>query len=97
MGWSVETDEEAANRKGAIDGRYQICHPDEGLVEYADRRADAFSLAEWYAVQKNKYTGQPMFSDPYAFEVYDRMARVGAPQTWRLTADGWKVVGYKKS
>ncbi len=35
MTWTIETDAEAAARQrtGAIDGRYQVCHPVEGFIE----------------------------------------------------------------
>jgi hypothetical protein len=89
--WTIETDDEAAARQrtGAIDGRYQVCHPDTGLVECCDRLGDAFAIADRQAVATVKVTGAPMYSDPWAFEVFDRMARVGQPTTWkRASKDG---------
>ncbi len=84
MNYTIETDAEAETRRrsGAIDGRYQICHPDVGLVECADIRSDAFAIADRCAAQVLR-DGTPAFSDPYAFEVYDRMARRGYARTWR--------------
>lgn len=77
--WTIETDEEDAARQqsGAINGRYQICHPVEGLIETADTLADAFDIADRW--DNPERSGYPAF----AVEVYDRMARHGQPRTWR--------------
>jgi hypothetical protein len=84
MSWTIETDAEAEARRrtGATDGRYQVVHSDTGLVECADRIGEAFELADRCAA-RTMPDGRPMYSDPWAFEVYDRMARRRQPQVWR--------------
>lgn len=85
MTYTMEADAEAETRRrsGAIDGRYQICDQDgDGLIATADTRADAFDIADRYALRKLP-DGSPYCADPYRIEVYDRMARMGQSQTWR--------------
>jgi hypothetical protein len=65
-------------------GRYQLVHPDAGLVGVTDSLADALSLGDRCAGQTTR-DGRPAFSDPFAFEVYDRLARRGCPRTWQRT------------
>lgn len=76
--WTMETDAESDARKqtGAIDGRYQVCHPVEGFIECCDRLADAFRAADSWDERDHGY---PKFE----VEVYDRMAREGGVRTWR--------------
>ncbi len=86
MTWTIETDEESAarQRSGAIDGRYQVCHPVEGLVAWSDTLGDAITQADHYA-QRTLPDGRPYCTTPFEVEVYDRMARRGQPQKWRRT------------
>lgn len=93
-----------------MNDRYTVCHPDTGLVESASTLAAAFAIADRVAEQQTA-GGRPMWSDPYAFEVYDRMAHRGRPRRWarrrrneshdtirgdRLTDDAaWLVVGIR--
>lgn len=81
--WTIETDEdaEARQRQGAINGRYQVCHPAEGLVGWADTKAEAFRMADDYAERKLP-DGRPYCTTPFEVEVYDRMARQGQPRKW---------------
>lgn len=83
--WMIETDKEELRRirMGAVNGRYQICHPDEGFIGAVDRRADAFEEGERYAIRKLP-NGDPYCARPYQVEIYDRMARRGRPRIWRL-------------
>ncbi len=89
MGWTIETDEEAEARQrtGAINGRYQVCHPVDGLIECADRLSEAFAIGDRW---DERETGYPKFQ----VEVYDRMARNGQPRIWRrqskMTTHCWE-------
>jgi hypothetical protein len=65
-------------------GRYQVVHPDAGLVGVTDSLADALALGDRCAEQ-TMGDGRPAFTDPFAFEVYDRLARRGCPRTWQRT------------
>lgn len=72
--WTIETDEEHAS--GAINGRYQVCHPLDGLIDTADTRSEAFEIAERWDAREHGY-------HKCEVEVYDRMARHGQPRAWR--------------
>lgn len=87
--WTIETDEEADARRrtGAIDGRFQVCHPAEGLIEAVNTLAEAFEIADRYAM-RTLPDGKPYCTTPEQVEVYDRMARRGQPRTWRRIAKG---------
>lgn len=82
--WTIETDHEAKARErtGAINGRYQVCHPDEGLIDTADKIGEAFSIGDRYAM-RTLPDGSPYCTTPFAVEVYDRMARNGGCRIWR--------------
>jgi len=84
MNWEIETDESAEQRRraGATDGRFQVCHPDAGLIDCADTLAEAFAIGDRYAA-RTLPDGKPFCATPFEVEVYDRMARNGQPRTWR--------------
>lgn len=79
--WTIATDEEADARRrtGAIDGRYQLCQPTEGMIACFDRLHEAFAAGDAFEMWADPPSGYP----PYTVEVYDRMARQGQPRTWR--------------
>ena len=74
--------EDRLDPKHNFDGRYEFVHPDTGLVVCCRSLGDAFAWADRIADARTP-TGEPKWSDPWAFEVYDRMARVGQPRTWK--------------
>ncbi len=84
MSWEIETEAEAEARRktGAIDGRFQVCHPAAGFVDSANTLAEAFEIADRYAARKMP-DGGLFLGDPFEIEVYDRMARRGRARTWR--------------
>lgn len=87
MSWSIETDEstEVRRKSGAIDDRYQVYHPIHGLIETASTLADAFDIGSRYE-QRKMPNGELFCGEPFAVEVYDRMAKRGRPRCWRRQA-----------
>lgn len=78
----TDTESEARQRTGAINGRYQIVHPDSGLIEVADTLGEAFQIADRFET-RTMHDGNLFCGEPFRVEVYDRMARCGQPRVWR--------------
>ena len=84
MTWTIETEESDIARRltGAINGRYQVCHPVHGFIDAADTLGEAFRIGDAYELRKMP-DGTLFCGSPYQVDVYDRMARNGQPRVWR--------------
>jgi hypothetical protein len=80
---------------GRVDSRFEISHPEHGLLGTETSLIRAFTDA--YFIMTRKLTnGQAFWTEDF-IEVYDSMAHVGCPQLWRLELTDEFEVGYKVS
>jgi hypothetical protein len=73
-----------------VHARYHVGHPDEGLIEHATSRAEAFGIMRaWRTHRLNDWANKD------AVTVFDVMARHGCAHLWGWFAGEWRELAYR--